>query len=72
MDKDQKDLVQHIFAIATMMLEDAHKLSVRGQSPRLAPRVRLKALRRLREICQNVIKVVDAAEVIAQRCASSK
>lgn len=64
MDQDTRALTRQLFARATMILEQAHEVSVTGQSPRLtADRGKHQALE-LRRIAREVTALGEAIEVV--------
>lgn len=64
MDQDTRNLARQLFARATMILEQAHEVSVGGQSPRLtADRGKRQALE-LRRIAREVTTLGDAIDVV--------
>ncbi len=65
MDKNQRELLQLLFAEATARIETAHESAVAGQSAGLTVDDYASAARRLQATAQDIIALADAARVIA-------
>ena len=59
MDRDERQLVCHLFAQATAMLEDAHGAASEGQSAKLRTKGYRKRALRLRQLAQDVESVTE-------------
>lgn len=64
MDRDTQSLTRQLFAQATMILERAHEVSVRGQATRLTADAGVRRARELRSAALSVAKLTEAAEVV--------
>jgi hypothetical protein len=47
MDKDQRELIQRLFAVATMLASEIEEIAVKGQSPKLTEKRRTRLTYRL-------------------------
>jgi hypothetical protein len=47
MDKDQRELIQRLFAVATMLASEIEEIAVKGQSPKLTEKRRARLIYRL-------------------------
>jgi hypothetical protein len=65
MDNDRKDLIGHIFAIATARLETAHGIAVEGQSPDRDTAAIQAIAGRLCGIAAEIITLADTASLLA-------
>ena len=65
MDAAQRELLQLLFAEATVRIEAAHESAVLGQSAGLAADDYASAARRLHATAQDIVALADAANVIA-------
>ena len=66
MDNDRKDLIGHIFAIATARLETAHEVAVEGQAPDSDAAAIQAITGRLRGIAAEIITLADTAALLAR------
>ena len=48
MDRHHRDLVRHLFTLATEIVEDTHLVATKGQGAKLAPKEYLALSQRLR------------------------
>lgn len=64
MDQDTRALARQLFARATIILEQAHEVSVVGQSPRLSVEIGLKQSSELRRIAREVAALGEAIEAV--------
>lgn len=60
------ELVNHLFAAATEMLEDAAGVAVEGQSPRLQGSQLANHGVRLRALARDITTIAEAAAIIAK------
>ena len=60
MDRDQRKLVNHLFAEATGLCEDAHIIAVSGQSPKLTLPARRRRATQLRIMACRIRALADA------------
>ena len=65
MDREDRELITHLSAKATALLEDAAQLAADGQSSRLTPADYLNLSRDLHRATTNALNVVQALHVIA-------
>jgi len=65
MDDDHRELVRHLFAAATALIETAHDAAVAGQSGEIAAGGYAAVARRLQAAAQDIAALADAARVIA-------
>ena len=65
MDDDHRELVRHLFAAVTALIETAHEAATAGQSEALTARAYAGAARRLREAARGIAALAEAAAVIA-------
>ena len=65
MDREDRELVTHLFAKTTALLEDAAQLAADGQSSRLTPAEYLSLSRDLHRAMDKALDVVKALRVIA-------
>ena len=65
MDDDYRELVRHLFATATAMLEDVIEAAVAGQSPRLESTQLSDHGRRLQATARDIAIIADAAVIVA-------
>ncbi len=72
MDKGRDEHARYMFALVTMMIEAAHETAIRGQSARIAPQSRLQLATRLRQICGEVLTLVEAAEAVSRHFKEKK
>lgn len=64
MDQDTRSLVRQLFARATMILEQAHEVSVTGQSPRLTVDLGEKQALELRRSAREIAALGEAIEAV--------
>lgn len=64
MDQDTRALARQLFARATIILEQAHEVSVVGQSPRLSVEGGLEQSSELRRIALEVAALGEAIDVV--------
>tara|TARA_R110000868_G_scaffold29049_1_gene108010 strand:- start:307 stop:531 length:225 start_codon:yes stop_codon:yes gene_type:complete len=64
MDQDTRSLARQLFARATMILEQAHEVSVTGQSPRLTADGGTQQALELRRMAVEVASLGEAIEVV--------
>tara|TARA_R110002074_G_C12102226_1_gene625193 strand:- start:213 stop:437 length:225 start_codon:yes stop_codon:yes gene_type:complete len=64
MDQDTRSLARQLFARATMILEEAHEVSVTGQSPRLTVDGGTQQALELRRIAREVSALGEAIEAV--------
>lgn len=64
MDKDEKDLICHLFAKASALAEVAHDRAVQGQSARLETCDHTDAVEGLRQAVQGMLSITDAIGTI--------
>ncbi len=65
MDDDDRELVNHLFAVVTAMLEDAIQVAAAGQSSRLSPTQFADHGSRLREAARDIAVIAEAAMIAA-------
>ncbi len=65
MDHEDRELITHLFAKTTALLEDAAQLAADGQSSRLTPAEYLSLSRDLHRAMDKALDVVKALRVIA-------
>ena len=69
MDNDNRELLQHLFAVVTGFAESAHDAAVRGQSGRLTAQEYIDMAGQLRTAACNITALADAAAIIAENSA---
>ncbi len=67
LDTDTRELVNHLFAVATAILEDAIEAGLAGQSPNLTLRACESHARRLTALADDIAAQAVAALVIARQ-----
>ena len=65
MDDDDRELVRHLFAAATALIETAHEAAIAGQSEALTARAYAEAARQLEAAARDIAALAEAAAVIA-------
>ncbi len=65
MDDDHRELVRHLFAVATALIETAHKAAAAGQCGEIAGRDYAAAARRLHATARDVAVLAEAAMIVA-------
>lgn len=65
MDDDYRELTNHLFAVATAMLEDAIEVAAAGQSSRLGPSQLADHSRRLQTAAHDIAVIAEAAAIVA-------
>lgn len=72
MDTDTRHLVGRIAALATSIIEQAHELSVQGQSPRITAEEAVETADALKEKAAGIGVLASAMEVtVSARCTGS-
>jgi len=67
LDTDSRELVNHLFSVATALLEDAVEAGIAGQSPHLTLRACKSHARRLTALSGDIATLAAAALVIAHQ-----
>lgn len=67
MDDDTRELLGRLFARATMALEDAHEIAVKGQMSKHTAKAVSKCAVELKRIALEVSVLADAALVVSRR-----
>ena len=67
LDADTRELVNHLFSVATALLEDAIEACLAGQSPNLTLRACESHARRLTALADDIAALAAAALVITRR-----
>ena len=67
LDAETWELVNHLFAVATAILEDAIEAGLAGQSPHLTLRACESSARRLTALADDIATLAAAALVIAHQ-----
>jgi hypothetical protein len=65
MDDDHQELVRHLFAAATELVETAHDAAVAGQSGEIAAGDYVAVARALRATARDVAVLAEAAMIVA-------
>ncbi len=65
MDDNDRELVRHLFAAATALIETAHDAATTGQSSEIAAGEYAAVARRLQAAAQDIAALAEAARVIA-------
>ena len=65
MNRDQREILQRLFVVATELLETAHETAVAGQAEGLTAKGYVEAAERLRTASQRLMTLADAILVIA-------
>ncbi len=65
MDDDHRELVRHLFAAATALIETAHDAAIAGQSGAIAAGDYAEAAHRLQGAARDIAALAEAAAVIA-------
>ena len=65
MDNDHRELLRHLFAAATELIETAHDAAVAGQSGEIAAGDYAEAARGLQATARNVATLAEAAMIVA-------
>ena len=66
MDKDNRELVNRLFAVATMLLEDAIVPAIAGQSPELTSAAHAKHVRQLQNATTDIAAIVQAVTAVGR------
>ncbi len=66
MDKQRRDLVRHIFAIAAGTVEQAHQAAMSGQSHKLTTVKAAQLAERLLVVSEQVRSLADAIRVVSR------
>ncbi len=69
MDDDKRELLRHLFAVATEFVESAHDAAARGQSGHLDAQDYASQARQLQAAARNIAALAEAAAVIAEKSA---
>ncbi len=64
MDDDHQELVRHLFAAATALIETAHDAAIAGQSGAIAAGDYAEAAHRLQGAARDIAALAEAAAVI--------
>ena len=67
MDDDDRELLRHLFAVATEFAESAHDTAAKGQSGHLAAENYADLVRELHMTAGKITALADAAAIIATR-----
>lgn len=67
MDADRRELIQRLFAVATMIASEAEELAVNGQSPKLSSRQYQATARQLLKRADDLLDVARAIDPVT-RC----
>ena len=67
MDRDQRELVQRLFAAATIILEDAHQIAIAGQSHKRAPKGYAACEDRLRNSALDLRAITDSVLAVLRQ-----
>ncbi len=65
MDDDRRELVRHMFAAVTALIETAHEAAIAGQSEALTAEAYAGAAGRLQAAARDIVALAEAAAVIA-------
>ncbi len=65
MGDDHRELVRHLFASATELIETAHEAAVAGQSGEIAAGDYAEAARTLQAMARDVAALAEAAMIVA-------
>ena len=65
MDENRRELVRHMFAAATALIETAHEAAIAGPSEALNARAYAEAAQRLQGAARDITALAEAATVIA-------
>ena len=65
MDDDHRELVRHLFAVATELIETAHDAAVAGQSGKIAADDYTAAAHRLQAAARDIAALAEAAMIVA-------
>ena len=66
MDKDNRELVNRLFAVATMLLEDATEPAIAGQSPKLTSVAYAKHTCQLQSATTDIAAIVQAVTAVGR------
>ena len=66
MDDDKRELLRHLFAVATEFAEFAHDAAAKGQSGHLAAKDYADAACRLQAAARHIAALAEAAAIIAE------
>ena len=69
MDDNDRELLRHLFAVATEIAETAHDVAASGQSGQLAAQEYVDLARRLQTAAGKITTLAEAAAVIVTRSA---
>ena len=65
MDDDDRELLRHLFAATTVLIETAHESAVAGQASEIAAGDYAAVARRLQAAAQDIAALAEAVLVIA-------
>ena len=65
MDDDHRELVRHLFAAATDLIETAHEAAVSGQSSEITTEDYAAAARTLQAMARDAAALAEAAMIVA-------
>lgn len=71
MDENDRELLRHLFAVATEIAESAHDAAANGQAAHLATRDYANLADQLRTAARNIAALSEAASIIATRSAET-
>ena len=71
MDDDDRELLRHLFAVATEFAESAHDIAANGQSGHLDAQNYADLARQLQTAARNITTLAEAAAIIATRSAGT-
>ena len=66
MDRHNRELVNRLFAVATMLLEDAVVPAIAGQSPKLTPAAYAKHAHQLQNATTDIAAIVQAVTAVGR------
>jgi len=66
LDKDQRELIRRLFAVATMIASEAEEIAVKGQSPKLSIGQYKTTARQLLNRAEDLATVAGTIEVITR------
>lgn len=64
MDADQRELIQRLFAVATMIASEAEEIAIRGQSPKLSARQYRQTARQLAKRVEDLTAVARTVQAV--------
>ena len=67
MHDDTKELIGRLFAETTALIEDAHELSVQGQSSKLSVKAAIGAATAMRRMTEEAGVLAQAVTILARR-----